>query len=56
MEAGGSLPDDFRRVARIIDLISLCEGLTHDWLPSTIVPELIELVAATVEDRDLQLS
>lgn len=52
MEAGGTLPDDWRRLARVVDLMALCESLTHDALPSTIVSELIELVAATVEDRD----
>jgi len=52
LESGGGLPDDWRRLARIVDLIPLCESLTHDALPSTIVAELVELVAATVEDRD----
>ena len=51
-DAGGTLPDDWRRLARVVDLMALCESLTHDALPSAIVSELIELVAATVEDRD----
>lgn len=52
MEAGGGLPADWRRVARILDLMALCQSLTHDAVPSTIVAELVELVAATVDDRD----
>jgi len=55
-EAGGLLPNGWRRLARVIDLIALCESLTHDALPSTVIGELIELVSATVEDRDSRLS
>ncbi len=55
LQAGGRLPDDWRPLARIIDLIALCEGLTHDALPSPLIVELIELVSATVEDRDPRL-
>lgn len=44
--------DDWRRLARIVDWMALCESLTHDGLASAIVSELIELVAATVEDPD----
>jgi hypothetical protein len=50
--AGGRLPPDWRRLARLVDLIALCESLTHDLLPDNVVEELIELVCATVENRD----
>jgi hypothetical protein len=33
-------------------LTALCESLTHDVLPDAVVPELLELVRATIEDRD----
>lgn len=52
LHAGGRLPDEWRRQARVLDLIALCESLTHDQLPRDVVAELVELVRATVEDRD----
>jgi aminoglycoside phosphotransferase (APT) family kinase protein len=54
LHAGGTLPADWRRVARIVDLTALCESLTHDDLPDTVVSEIVELVRATVEDYDPQ--
>jgi aminoglycoside phosphotransferase (APT) family kinase protein len=54
LQAGGTLPADWRRIARIVDLTALCEILTRDDLPDTVVPEIVELVRATVEDRDPQ--
>lgn len=50
--AGGTLPQEWRRLARLIDLVALCESLTHDHLPEAVSTELVELVRATVEDRD----
>jgi aminoglycoside phosphotransferase (APT) family kinase protein len=50
--AGGGLPNDWRRRARLIDLVALCESLTRDSLPEAVAAELAELVLATVEDRD----
>ena len=52
VRAGGRLPRDWRRLARWVDLLSLCESLTHDELPDDVIPELVELVRATIEDRD----
>ena len=52
VNAGGKLPDDWRRLVRLIDLIALCESLTRDELPGSIAAELVELVRATVENRD----
>jgi len=51
MRAGGRLPHDWRRLARLVDLAALCESLTHDRLPDDVMTELVELVRATIEDR-----
>lgn len=56
LRAGGVLPHGWRHLARVIDLIALCESLTHDDLPETVVMELIELIHATVECRDAILT
>jgi aminoglycoside phosphotransferase (APT) family kinase protein len=56
VHAGGKLPQDWRRLARVLDLIALCESLIHDDLPDTVVIELVELVQATVENRDPQFN
>ena len=56
LSGGGRLPSGWRQLARVVDLIALCESLTHDALPSTVIAELNELVSATIEDRDPQLS
>jgi len=52
IEAGLELPDDWRRLARAVDLCSLCEILSRPSLPADVVEEVVELVKATVEDRD----
>jgi fructokinase len=49
---GGRLPADWRRLARVIDLTSLCEMLAREQLPEAVVSEILELVKATLEDRD----
>jgi len=54
IDAGMTLPDDWRRIARVADLCSLCEILTRESLPADVVVEVVELVRATVEDRDPQ--
>jgi hypothetical protein len=36
----------------MVGLTATCESLTHDELPEDIASELVELVRATVEDRD----
>jgi aminoglycoside phosphotransferase (APT) family kinase protein len=53
--AGGKLPSDWQRLARVLDLTALCDSLTHKSLPGSVETELIELVHATVEDRDPEL-
>lgn len=52
LEGGGVLPEDWRRVSRVVDLTSLCEILTRDPLPDDVVREVLELVGATLGDRD----
>ena len=52
---GGSLPPDWRRLARLVDLVALCESLTRDWLPQDVEAELVELVQATVEQRECDI-
>ena len=56
LDAGGVLPPDWRRLSRLLDLTSLCESLTHEVLPDSVVEELVELIRATVEDREPRLS
>jgi aminoglycoside phosphotransferase (APT) family kinase protein len=51
-DAGGGLPEDWPRKARLVDLAACCESLTHDQLPASATAELLELIAATVENRD----
>lgn len=52
LHAGGVLPGSWRNLARLVDLTALCESLTHDQLSDEVVAELVELIRATVEDRD----
>jgi len=39
-------------LARWIDLLAICESLTHDGLPDAAAAELVELTRAAVENRD----
>lgn len=55
VRAGGRLPEDWRRLARWVDLVALCESLTHGELPDAVIQELVELVRATIEDCDPDL-
>jgi aminoglycoside phosphotransferase (APT) family kinase protein len=52
LAGGGTLPPDWRDLARAVDLMALCEFFTRPELPESIVPELVELIAATTEGRD----
>lgn len=49
-EAGGVLPNDWRRLARIVDLAALCESLTHEALPHDTTAEIAGLVRTTCDD------
>ena len=44
--AGGSLPDEWRRLSQLVDLIALCELLSRPELPDDVAREVIELVEA----------
>lgn len=55
VHAGGTLPEDWHQLSRLIDLSALCEALTRDELPTAIEAELVELVRATVENRDPEI-
>ena len=37
-------------------LVAGCASLTHDELPDDVIDELVELVRATIEDRDPELA
>lgn len=52
VEHGGQLPDNWRGIARVIDLGGLIECLTHDGLPIEVEIELLELINATLDPRD----
>jgi len=56
LHAGGILKQDWRHLARLVDLTALCESLTHDQLPDEVVAELVELIRAIVEGRDPMLA
>jgi aminoglycoside phosphotransferase (APT) family kinase protein len=51
-EHGGQLPDNWRELAKVIDLSGLVECLTHDELPVDVEIELLELINATLDHRD----
>ena len=48
--AGGELAGDWRQLARWVDLLAICESLTHDSLPEAAAAELVELAEATLEN------
>ena len=50
---GGKLPEDWRRLARVVDLTRLCETLTQEILPADVVTEVAELVRETAEDDSM---
>jgi aminoglycoside phosphotransferase (APT) family kinase protein len=56
LHAGGTLPQDWRRLARLLSLAALSESLTHEELPDPVAGELVELARATIEDRDPELA
>ena len=52
VEHGGKLPEDWRRIARVIDLSGLCEILTRDVVPNHVAQQLLGLILATLGNRD----
>jgi len=53
-DAGGLLPENWNRIRRVVDVVALTEKLTRNLLPENVLIELLELLEATVEDRDAQ--
>jgi hypothetical protein len=52
VEHGGYLPENWKEIVRLIDLTGLVESLTHDELPVDVESELLELIKATIDQRD----
>jgi len=50
---GGHLPPDWRQLARLVDLASLCELLTEPRVPVDIVVEVRDLVRTTIRESSL---
>jgi fructokinase len=52
VEGGGSLCDDWRELARAVDLTGLCASLAEPALPDDVTIEILGLIRATLEARD----
>ena len=50
VEHGGELPDNWRNIARVIDLTALAELLSHDYLPEDVTTEIIQLIQSTLNE------
>lgn len=50
LDNGGTLPDNWREVARVIDLTGLVECLTHEYVPDDVAAEILGLIHATLAD------
>jgi len=48
MEFGGVLPNDWRRISRVLDLTGLVHNLTHDQLPDDVTREILQLINSTL--------
>ncbi len=48
LHGGGTLPNHWWFLTKVIDLLALCENLTRDQLPENAAVELVELVSVTV--------
>jgi aminoglycoside phosphotransferase (APT) family kinase protein len=53
VEHGGELPTNWREIVRVIDLTALVQCLTIEDLPGVVANELIELITATIELREV---
>uniref|UniRef100_Q024T0 Aminoglycoside phosphotransferase n=1 Tax=Solibacter usitatus (strain Ellin6076) TaxID=234267 RepID=Q024T0_SOLUE len=49
---GGTLPPNWRDLARAFDLSALCEFLARPTLPADVLAEILELTLATLENRE----
>jgi aminoglycoside phosphotransferase (APT) family kinase protein len=56
LAGGGTVVEDWKPLARVVDLAALCESLTHNGLPELVVGEVVELIRATVEGREPDFS
>jgi hypothetical protein len=52
-ESGGSLPKDWSLFYRAINAVTATESLSRPDLPERFVPDLSELIVATLDGRDL---
>jgi hypothetical protein len=50
VEAGGLLPDNWRRISQVLDLTGLAECLTHDPLPDDVAGEILQLIGRTLQN------
>lgn len=50
VRSGGALPPDWRYLARLIDLMAVCESLTHQDLPSAATEDLVAIVRSTARE------
>jgi len=41
---GGTLPENWRRLSRLLALAAICESLTHEDLPEAVIQELVTLL------------
>jgi aminoglycoside phosphotransferase (APT) family kinase protein len=57
-EGGGALPENWRSLARALDLTALCDVLTRPDLPEGVVADLVELIVGTMDfaPRNLESS
>jgi aminoglycoside phosphotransferase (APT) family kinase protein len=50
VENGGVLPDNWRKISRVIDVTALVECLTHEYLPDDVVSEILGLISETLRE------
>jgi aminoglycoside phosphotransferase (APT) family kinase protein len=50
VEHGGELPDNWRKIVRVIDLTALVECLSHDYLPEDVTAEIVQLIQSTLAE------
>ena len=52
-EGGGTLPKDWSVFSRALNAFTVTESLSSADLPARFIPELRDLIAATLDGRDL---
>lgn len=53
VEAGGFLPDEWRRISRVLDLSGLIHCLTHEQLPDNVAVEILQLIMSTLKSCEV---